>query len=100
MSIKVSDLPLQTAVDLESGSLVYVVDPTTPITSYKTTLGAIKTFVTTPATASVLGAVIVGSNLTVGVNGTIAVDTSTIATKTYVDNTSTDNAISFSVALG
>ena len=120
MSIKVSDLPLQTAVDLESGSLVYVVDPTTPITSYKTTLGAVKTFVTTPATASVLGAVIVGSNLTVGVDGTItvdttaiagsnltvdidgtiAVDTTTIATKTYVDNTSTDNAISFSVALG
>jgi hypothetical protein len=28
------------------------------------------------------------------------VDTSIIATRTYVDNTSTDNAISFSVALG
>jgi hypothetical protein len=52
------------------------------------------------ATTTVLGAVIVGSNLTVAVNGTIAVDTSTIATKTYVNNTSTDNAISFSVALG
>ena len=53
-----------------------------------------------PATTSVIGGVIVGGNLTVAVNGTIAVDTSTIATKTYVDNTSTDNAISFSVALG
>jgi hypothetical protein len=52
------------------------------------------------ATTTVLGAVIVGSDLTVAVNGTIAVDTSTIATKTYVNNTSTDNAISFSVALG
>ena len=52
------------------------------------------------ATTTVLGAVIVGSNLTVAVNGTIAVDTATIATKTYVNNTSTDNAISFSVALG
>jgi hypothetical protein len=52
------------------------------------------------ATTTVLGAVIVGSNLTVAVDGTIAVDTSTIATKTYVNNTSTDNAISFSVALG
>lgn len=52
------------------------------------------------ATASVLGGVIIGSNLTVQLDGTIAVDTSTIATKTYVDNTSTDNAISFSVALG
>ena len=54
----------------------------------------------TAATTSVIGGVIVGSNLTVAVNGTIAVDTATIATKTYVDNTSTDNAISFSVALG
>lgn len=52
------------------------------------------------ATTSVIGGVIVGSNLTVAVDGTIAVDTTTIATKTYVDNTSTDNAISFSVALG
>ena len=52
------------------------------------------------ATTSVIGGVIVGGNLTVSVNGTIAVDTTTIATKTYVDNTSTDNAISFSVALG
>ena len=52
------------------------------------------------ATTSTIGGVIVGSNLTVAVNGTIAVDTATIATKTYVDNTSTDNAISFSVALG
>jgi hypothetical protein len=72
MSIKVSDLPLQTAVDLESGSLVYVVDPTTPITSYKTTLGAVKTFVTTPATTSVLGAVIVGTGIAVDVNGVIS----------------------------
>jgi len=53
-----------------------------------------------PATTSAIGGVIVGGNLTVGVDGTIAVDTTTIATKTYVDNTSTDNAISFSVALG
>ena len=52
------------------------------------------------ATTSTIGGVIVGGNLTVGVDGTIAVDTATIATKTYVDNTSTDNAISFSVALG
>ena len=52
------------------------------------------------ATTSTIGGVIVGSNLTVAVNGTIAVDTATIATKTYVDTTSTDNAISFSVALG
>jgi hypothetical protein len=52
------------------------------------------------ATTSTIGGVIVGNNLTVAVNGTIAVDTTTIATKTYVDNTSTDNAISFSVALG
>ena len=52
------------------------------------------------ATTSTLGGVIVGGDLTVGVDGTIAVDTATIATKTYVDNTSTDNAISFSVALG
>jgi hypothetical protein len=52
------------------------------------------------ATTSTIGGVIVGNNLTVAVNGTIAVDTSTIATKTYVDNTSTDNAISFAVALG
>ena len=52
------------------------------------------------ATTSVIGGVIVGSNLTVAVDGTIAVDTATIATKTYVDNTSTDNAISFAVALG
>jgi hypothetical protein len=52
------------------------------------------------ATSSTIGGVIVGNNLTVAVDGTIAVDTSTIATKTYVDNTSTDNAISFSVALG
>ena len=53
-----------------------------------------------PATTSTIGGVIVGSNLTVAGNGTIAVDTSTIATKTYVDSTSTDNSISFSVALG
>jgi hypothetical protein len=52
------------------------------------------------ATTSTIGGVIVGSNLTVAAGGTIAVDTATIATKTYVDNTSTDNAISFSVALG
>ena len=53
-----------------------------------------------PATTSAIGGVIVGSNLNVAVDGTISVNTSTIATKTYVDNTSTDNAISFSVALG
>jgi hypothetical protein len=52
------------------------------------------------ATTSVKGGVIVGSNLSVNVGGTLSVDTSTIATKTYVDNTSTDNAISFAVALG
>jgi len=80
MSIKVSDLPLQTAVDLESGSLVYVVDPTTPITSYKTTLGAVKTFVTTPATDSVLGAVKVGSGINVTQDGTISVATINVAT--------------------
>jgi hypothetical protein len=58
------------------------------------------TTVVAPATTSIIGGVIIGGNLTVSVNGTIAVDTTTIATKTYVDNTSTDNAISFSVALG
>jgi hypothetical protein len=52
------------------------------------------------ATSTILGAVIIGSDLTVQLDGTLAVDTSTIATRTYVDNTSTDNAISFSVALG
>ena len=52
------------------------------------------------ATSTILGAVIIGSGLTVQLDGTLAVDTDTIATKTYVDNTSTDNAISFSVALG
>jgi hypothetical protein len=52
------------------------------------------------ATTSTIGGVIIGSDLTVQLDGTIAVDTTTIATKTYVDNTSTDNAISFSVALG
>lgn len=52
------------------------------------------------ATTSVLGGVIVGSNLNVAIDGTLSVDTATIATKTYVDNTSTDNAISFAVALG
>jgi len=52
------------------------------------------------ATSSVLGGVKVGSNLSVDVDGIISVNTSTIATKTYVDSTSTDNAISFSVALG
>jgi len=52
------------------------------------------------ATTSVKGGVIAGSGINVAVDGTISVDTSTIATKTYVDNTSTDNAISFSVALG
>ena len=52
------------------------------------------------ATTSTIGGVIVGGNLTVAGDGTVAVDTSTIATKTYVDNTSTDNAISFAVALG
>jgi hypothetical protein len=52
------------------------------------------------ATTSVIGGVIIGGDLTVQLDGTIAVDTATIATKTYVDNTSTDNAISFSVALG
>ncbi len=52
------------------------------------------------ATTTILGAVIIGSGLTVQIDGTLAVDTNTIATKTYVDNTSTDNAISFSVALG
>jgi hypothetical protein len=53
-----------------------------------------------PATTSTIGGVIVGSGLNVAVDGTLSVNTSTIATKTYVDNTSTDNAISFSVALG
>ena len=53
-----------------------------------------------PATTGAIGGVIVGSNLSVSVGGTISVDTSTIATKTYVNNTSTDNAISFAVALG
>jgi hypothetical protein len=52
------------------------------------------------ATTTILGAVIIGSGLTVQIDGTLAVDTDTIATRTYVDNTSTDNAISFSVALG
>jgi hypothetical protein len=52
------------------------------------------------ATSTILGAVIIGSGLTVQLDGTLAVDTNTIATRTYVDNTSTDNAISFSVALG
>ena len=52
------------------------------------------------ATTTILGAVIIGSGLTVQLDGTLAVDTNTIATRTYVDNTSTDNAISFSVALG
>jgi hypothetical protein len=52
------------------------------------------------ATTSIKGGVIVGSNLNVNVGGTLSVDTTTIATKTYVDNTSTDNAISFAVALG
>jgi len=52
------------------------------------------------ATTSVKGGVIAGSGINVAVDGTISVNTSTIATKTYVDNTSTDNAISFSVALG
>jgi hypothetical protein len=58
------------------------------------------TTVVAPATTSIIGGVIVGGGLSVQSNGTIAVDTNTIATKTYVDNTSTDNAISFSVALG
>jgi hypothetical protein len=53
-----------------------------------------------PATTSVIGGVIVSTGLTVSAGGTLTVDTTTIATKTYVDNTSTDNAISFSVALG
>lgn len=52
------------------------------------------------ATASVLGAVIIGSGIDITAGGTISVDTDLIATRTYVDNTSTDNAISFSVALG
>lgn len=52
------------------------------------------------ATTSIKGGVIVGSNLNINVGGTLSVDTTTIATKTYVDNTSTDNAISFAVALG
>jgi hypothetical protein len=52
------------------------------------------------STSSVLGGVKIGSNLSVDVDGIISVNTSTIATKTYVDSTSTDNAISFSVALG
>ena len=52
------------------------------------------------ATDTTSGGVIGGGDLTVQLDGTIAVDTATIATKTYVDNTSTDNAISFSVALG
>ena len=53
-----------------------------------------------PATNTILGGVIIGSGLTVQLDGTLTVDTNTIATRTYVDNTSTDNAISFSVALG
>jgi hypothetical protein len=53
-----------------------------------------------PATTSIVGGVIVSTGLNVAVDGTLTVNTSTIATKTYVDNTSTDNAISFSVALG
>jgi hypothetical protein len=52
------------------------------------------------ATTTILGAVIIGSGINVALDGTITVDTDIIATKTYVDNTSTDNAISFSVALG
>jgi len=72
MSIKVSDLPLQTSVDLESGALVYIVDPTAPITSYKTTLGDIGTFLTTPATDSTLGSVIVGTGIAVDANGVIS----------------------------
>lgn len=52
------------------------------------------------ATTTILGAVIIGSGINVALDGTITVDTDVIATKTYVDNTSTDNAISFSVALG
>jgi hypothetical protein len=53
-----------------------------------------------PATITEIGGVIISTGLSVAVDGTLTVDTSTIATKTYVDNTSTDNAISFSVALG
>lgn len=52
------------------------------------------------ATAVTLGSVIIGNGISVTAGGSISVDTSIIATRTYVDNTSTDNAISFSVALG
>ena len=72
MSIKISDLPLQESGDLESGALVYIVDPTAPITSYKTTLGDIGTFLTVPATDSTLGSVKVGTGIAVDANGVIS----------------------------
>jgi hypothetical protein len=73
MSVKISDLPLQASGDLESGTLVYIVDPTVPVTSYKTTLGNIGTFLTVPATNSTLGSVKAGTGVTVAVDGTISV---------------------------
>ena len=104
MPIKITQLPSLSVVD---GTVVVpVVDVAGAPISKKTTVAAFASQILSgnAATATKLAAPIningVAFDGSADITITAPVDTSVIATRTYVDNTSTDNAISFAVALG
>jgi hypothetical protein len=104
MPIKISQLPSLTVID---GTVVLpVVDNSGAPVSKKATASSLATYIlsgnaataTKLATARTINGVAFDGTQNITI--TTEVDTSVIATRTYVDNTSTDNAISFAVALG
>jgi hypothetical protein len=104
MPIKITQLPSLAVVD--NTVVVPVVDVSgTPI-SKKTTVAAFASQILAGNAASATKLVTARNINGVAFDGSAdiaisaPVDTSIIATRTYVDNTSTDNAISFAVALG
>jgi hypothetical protein len=105
MPIKISQLTTLGTVD---GTVVIpVVDlgGVTPI-SKKSTISDVSAFILAGNAASATKFATARNINGIAFDGTAditiatSIDTSVIATRTYVDNTSTDNAISFSVALG
>jgi hypothetical protein len=105
MPIKISQLTELTVID---GTVVVpVVDNSGPTpVSKKSTIANVSAHILSgnAATATKLATARningIAFDGTADITITTSIDTSVIATRTYVDNTSTDNAISFAVALG
>jgi hypothetical protein len=104
MPIKITQL---TPLSIIDGTVVLpVVDVNSTPISKKTTASNLATYILSGNAASATKFATARNINGIAFDGTAditiatAVDTSVIATRTYVDNTSTDNAISFAVALG